>query len=415
MFRLIIFKLLSSLVSCSYAISQSDQILIANHNAHHLAFHQPDLGIHHQLSFHQSANHQPNLFQNSPAHLPPRLANQPHPMRTSRLVPAASSPKSTIIHTRPQDQNRQAQFNQNANSFKPVSRPPQSRSATNGKRQKQSPAQRNHGHHHHQSKINWGRCPMLQPSIEEKMKKAQVISKCLEITPVPENITRETIELHRELVAACALREEGWFTQTSALSSDETSSKISVNNSNNKMLLNTNLTTTSIDQVNETLTTNEENSLKSDDQTKETSKNAKNRTTTDITTASESLLQPVHLNANETKIDQSTDENTLTTNSTSKTDKLDDQTPSVQHESKHSALESDDYMEEDLSGYSAIFTGQLTYNYAKAEHEIRNKHFDPDVEEKVIQYHDSCKEEAQDKYNNPIQIIGQIQLYQACK
>ncbi|KAK4336849.1 hypothetical protein RND71_043398 [Anisodus tanguticus] len=56
------------------------------------------------------------------------------------------------------------------------------------------------------------RCPQLQPSIDEKLKKAQVISKCLESTPVPENITRETIELHRELVAACALKEEGWFT-----------------------------------------------------------------------------------------------------------------------------------------------------------------------------------------------------------
>lgn len=59
--------------------------------------------------------------------------------------------------------------------------------------------------------INWGRCPQLEPTNEEKIKKAAVITKCLESTPVPVNITRETVELHREQVAACALRMEGWF------------------------------------------------------------------------------------------------------------------------------------------------------------------------------------------------------------
>ena len=59
--------------------------------------------------------------------------------------------------------------------------------------------------------INWGKCPQLEPTNEEKIKKAAVITKCLESTPVPVNITRETVELHREQVAACALRMEGWF------------------------------------------------------------------------------------------------------------------------------------------------------------------------------------------------------------
>lgn len=63
-----------------------------------------------------------------------------------------------------------------------------------------------------QPKINWGQCPQLEPSLQEKMKKANVITKCLEVTPIPQNLTRDTVERHREAVAACALQMEGWFT-----------------------------------------------------------------------------------------------------------------------------------------------------------------------------------------------------------
>ena len=48
--------------------------------------------------------------------------------------------------------------------------------------------------------------------MQEKMTKANVITKCLEVTPVPQNLTRDTVERHREAVAACALQMEGWFT-----------------------------------------------------------------------------------------------------------------------------------------------------------------------------------------------------------
>jgi hypothetical protein len=48
------------------------------------------------------------------------------------------------------------------------------------------------------------------------MAKATVITKCLESTPLPANITRETVELHREQIAACALQSEGWFTSAGA-------------------------------------------------------------------------------------------------------------------------------------------------------------------------------------------------------
>lgn len=60
--------------------------------------------------------------------------------------------------------------------------------------------------------INWGKCPELEPSETEKLAKANVITKCLETTPLPANITRESVEQHREQIAACALRSEGWFT-----------------------------------------------------------------------------------------------------------------------------------------------------------------------------------------------------------
>lgn len=60
--------------------------------------------------------------------------------------------------------------------------------------------------------INWGKCPELEPSEQEKLAKAGVITKCLETTPLPGNITRESVEQHREQIAACALRAEGWFT-----------------------------------------------------------------------------------------------------------------------------------------------------------------------------------------------------------
>lgn len=59
--------------------------------------------------------------------------------------------------------------------------------------------------------INWGKCPELEPTEQEKLSKAAVITKCLETTPLPGNITRESVEQHREQIAACALRAEGWF------------------------------------------------------------------------------------------------------------------------------------------------------------------------------------------------------------
>jgi hypothetical protein len=59
--------------------------------------------------------------------------------------------------------------------------------------------------------VNWNKCPQLEPSENEKNKKTQVITKCLQSAPIPANLTRENVEAHREQIATCALKVEGWF------------------------------------------------------------------------------------------------------------------------------------------------------------------------------------------------------------
>lgn len=59
--------------------------------------------------------------------------------------------------------------------------------------------------------VNWNKCPQLEPSESEKNKKTQVITKCLQSAPIPTNLTRENVEAHREQIATCALKVEGWF------------------------------------------------------------------------------------------------------------------------------------------------------------------------------------------------------------
>lgn len=193
--------------------------------------------------------------------------------------------------------------------------------------------------------IHWGRCPQLQPTLQEKVKKAQVITKCLENTPVPDNITRETIEMHRELVAACALREEGWF-------------EIHPNASS----------------LSEPLTA------------------AMKAAVAEVTAATAAI------------------ENTSTVSGQNSTGIA---TATTTHADSGSSS-AEEELDEELFGYSAIFSGGASYNYEKAEREIRSKRLQPEIEQKVLQFHANCRAEAQHKYANPVQIIAQIQLYQAC-
>lgn len=182
--------------------------------------------------------------------------------------------------------------------------------------------------------IHWGRCPQLQPTLQEKVKKAQVITKCLENTPVPENITRETIEMHRELVAACALKEEGWF----------------------EMLPNASVLSEP------------------------------------LAAAMKAAVAEVNVSSIASTLSETTESPNISEPTTGAEEELD----------------------EELYGYSAIFSGGAAYNYSKAEREIRSKRLQPEIEQKVLQFHENCKNEAQHKYANPVQIIAQIQLYQAC-
>nr|ADK47399.1 immunogenic protein [Haemaphysalis longicornis] len=61
--------------------------------------------------------------------------------------------------------------------------------------------------------INWGKCPQLQPSKEERQQKALAIDTCLEKVPLPdvEHANETVIQQHREDVTTCALHSEGWF------------------------------------------------------------------------------------------------------------------------------------------------------------------------------------------------------------
>ena len=74
--------------------------------------------------------------------------------------------------------------------------------------------------------VNWNKCPQLEPSESEKTKKTQVITKCLQSAPIPTNLTRENVEAHREQIATCALRVEGWFDESGGYKYEKAESEI---------------------------------------------------------------------------------------------------------------------------------------------------------------------------------------------
>lgn len=74
--------------------------------------------------------------------------------------------------------------------------------------------------------VNWNKCPQLEPSESEKSKKTQVITKCLQSAPIPTNLTRENVETHREQIATCALKVEGWFDDQGNYKYDKAESEI---------------------------------------------------------------------------------------------------------------------------------------------------------------------------------------------
>uniref|UniRef100_A0A6G1S7D9 Uncharacterized protein n=1 Tax=Aceria tosichella TaxID=561515 RepID=A0A6G1S7D9_9ACAR len=74
--------------------------------------------------------------------------------------------------------------------------------------------------------VNWNKCPQLEPNDSEKNKKTQVITKCLQSAPIPSNLTRENVEAHREQIATCALKVEGWFDEQGQYRYDKAEAEI---------------------------------------------------------------------------------------------------------------------------------------------------------------------------------------------
>nr|ACD11898.1 hypothetical protein [Isometrus maculatus] len=60
--------------------------------------------------------------------------------------------------------------------------------------------------------IDWGKCPQLKPSDGEKEQKSKLIQECLKEFPPPTGeVTREEDEQHRDKIADCGLKKEGWL------------------------------------------------------------------------------------------------------------------------------------------------------------------------------------------------------------
>ncbi|XP_077548836.1 uncharacterized protein LOC144162250 [Haemaphysalis longicornis] len=80
-----------------------------------------------------------------------------------------------------------------------------------------------------QPEVNWGKCPQLKPTEEEKQQKAQVVDQCLDKIPIPDlDHANETVILkHREDVTTCALKAEGWFNKNGHYRFDRAKTEIS--------------------------------------------------------------------------------------------------------------------------------------------------------------------------------------------
>lgn len=60
--------------------------------------------------------------------------------------------------------------------------------------------------------IDWGKCPQLAPTDEQRKQKTQIIKQCLEANPltVSDQSTPEMVEKHRIKLGECALNKEDW-------------------------------------------------------------------------------------------------------------------------------------------------------------------------------------------------------------
>ncbi|XP_076327630.1 uncharacterized protein LOC143234275 [Tachypleus tridentatus] len=77
--------------------------------------------------------------------------------------------------------------------------------------------------------INWGECPQLEPTREDKENKQQVILSCLKEYPPPkpeDAPSREVLNKHYIDITACALKKEEWFGEDGRYKFDRALSQI---------------------------------------------------------------------------------------------------------------------------------------------------------------------------------------------
>lgn len=61
--------------------------------------------------------------------------------------------------------------------------------------------------------IDWGKCPQLAPTEEQRKQKTEIIKACLDANPLttaPEQLNAELVEKHRIKLGECALNKENW-------------------------------------------------------------------------------------------------------------------------------------------------------------------------------------------------------------
>lgn len=65
--------------------------------------------------------------------------------------------------------------------------------------------------------IDWGKCPQLAPTEEQRKQKTEIIKSCLDANPIgstPDQLNAEAVEKHRIKLGECALNKEDWVSVT---------------------------------------------------------------------------------------------------------------------------------------------------------------------------------------------------------
>lgn len=67
--------------------------------------------------------------------------------------------------------------------------------------------------------IDWGKCPQLAPSEQQRKQKTEIIKACLDANPLgttPEQLNAEAVEKHRIKLGECALTKEDWVSSSTS-------------------------------------------------------------------------------------------------------------------------------------------------------------------------------------------------------